>query len=197
MKQTRYSGYSFEKLLEFKRVVDRDKYPEPAREIDEEIEHRLSEDRDLIATAEGWLRPSYRVQRGSRTVATLKLPTLGWGGGEITIEGKTLRVRRESFADARFTLMTDGGSEPYARPTKSLRPTFEVLHAGRSYTLRSDSWLHRCFAVVEAGTHLGSIFLEGLLGRRLVASLPEGIPLEVQLFLIWLVLTGNTRLGDH
>jgi hypothetical protein len=63
-----------------------------------------------------------------------------------------------------------------------------VQAGARTYTLAATSWLGRSFAVTENGATVGTIARSGFFTTKCTADLPGDLPLEVQGFLIWLVL---------
>ena len=66
--------------------------------------------------------------------------------------------------------------------------SFEVTHDGRTYTLKAASPFERRFLLRRAGRVLGSIAPQHIFTRKARIDLPEDLPLELRVFLTWLVI---------
>jgi hypothetical protein len=120
--------------------------------------------------------------------AVAQVVNVSWWGdkGELRIGGVIYTARRDKSA-----YLLESAEEVIARAEQPrlLRRELIVEHATRKYTLRAKSALLRQFLLLENGVQIGSISPEGLLTRRAEVEPPSELPMLLQVFIIWLVMT--------
>ena len=106
----------------------------------------------------------------------------------LTVLGTTYRVFREQARRGDFFLESDGAVLARAAAHVGAPHGFAVEHAGGRHTVCGTSGSGRDFRLIADGHEVGSIRPEGRFSRRVRASLPDGLPLPLGVFFIWLVL---------
>jgi len=134
---------------------------------------------------------THTVQGGCGEVATLKVSPSS-DAGELTLAHERYRIRHEGPGDE---LVLEGPEGVLARArTPSDRRCFEIVYAGRRLTVEPVSILRHAYVVNEGVAQRGAIrrrtpaFVRGL-----EAELTSEVPLEVQLFIAWLMLVPANR----
>jgi hypothetical protein len=129
---------------------------------------------------------SFDVQEGGQAVA--QSADLSWwrDKGELSIQGKTYTARRR-----RGAYVLESGAEVVASAVRPRwwRREHTIEHAGRVYSLRPKSAWRREFRLFEGGAQIGSIAQQGFFTRKAAVDLPATLPLVLQVFVMWLVVT--------
>jgi hypothetical protein len=138
----------------------------------------------LKAIPRAWYSRSYTVLEESQPVADIDL---SWWrkSGVLTVQGETYKMYRKGLMSGAFVLQSGGAVLAHAEKPSPLRQSFNVELDGKTYVLRS--LYRRDFYLLEGSEKIGSIRPEDS-SRRVLVDLPEGMPLPVKAFLIWLVL---------
>ena len=110
------------------------------------------------------------------------------GGATMTIGGKSYVAAREGVMSAAFYLEVDGNRVARAERASAFKGSFTLQAGGRIYLLSPASMFGRAFVLTENGSKVGSIVRSGFFSRMSTAVLPDDLALEVQAFLIWLVI---------
>ena len=67
-------------------------------------------------------------------------------------------------------------------------------HDGNRYELKKESAWGNTFVLARDGIGpVGSVKLEGFFKREWIVGLPEEVPLEVRVFIVWLVIILGKR----
>lgn len=105
--------------------------------------------------------------------------------GELRVQGGTYTARRR-----RGAYVLESGQEVIASATRTRwwRREFIIAYANRSWILRARSW-RRGFQLFDGSTAIGSIAPQGPFTRKAAVDLPGELPLVLQVFLMWLVVT--------
>jgi hypothetical protein len=154
-----------------------------------------SEDRMLTAVPTRWFSWDFTVTDGARTVATIDV---SWWRehGTLTVAGVDHRVSRERMLSGDFILEAAGAEVARASKPSAFRSLFIVQHAGRRYTLRRASVLHRRMLLLAGDRTIGSLSPQGWFTRRAEVDLPSDLPLSVRVFVIWLAVILWKRESD-
>lgn len=136
---------------------------------------------------ERWWSEFYRVREDGRYVTKVNIR---WTreAGAFQLGSDRFEVGREGWASGKFFVARDGTRIASARKPSAWSRRFEVRAAGRSYELAPRFVLSRTFDLKRAGLAVGSIRPDAWWSRKATAHLPEDLPLEVRVFLVWLVL---------
>ena len=108
--------------------------------------------------------------------------------GSVVAGGLEYRISRERAVGTSFVLEGAGSALARAEKTSAFRRAFAIAHRGEEYTLRARSAWRREMVLFDGEVEIGRVAPERAWGRRARADLPEGLPLEVKLFIIWLSL---------
>jgi hypothetical protein len=141
----------------------------------------------LRAVPKGWFSSTHTLFENDNEIGTIHFS--GWReAGELTINGSTYRVYRESLRGP--FLLEGAGNVILARAEKpsALYRTFVFQHVEKKYTLEAKSSWSSKFILLDSGREVGSIYSEGTLRRKAVGDLTEEIPLPVRIFMLWLVM---------
>lgn len=106
----------------------------------------------------------------------------------IVIGDATFRPARDGVLRATYHLDGNGARLASAVPAGAALRRFTVEAGARTCTLAVASWSGRRFTLTENGTAVGTIARIGFFTAKCQANLPDDLPLEVQAFLIWLVI---------
>lgn len=127
------------------------------------------------------------VARDDREQEVGQVRLSGWRErGSVVAGGLEYKVSRERAVGTGFVL--EGASSPLARAEKRsvLRRAFAIAHAGREYVLQAPSVWRREMVLYDGEAEIGRVAAERAWSRRARVSLPESLPLEVRLFIVWL-----------
>lgn len=141
----------------------------------------------LQLVPQGWLGWNFDILDNDRKIAEIKISTLP-ESGTFSLDGIDYRAYREGMFSGDFFLESDGQTIARAQKPSAFLSSFNITHIDRSHTLKKESFVGRSFILLEGDREAGSIRPEGFLTRKANASLPEMMPLPVQLFVIWLTI---------
>ncbi len=141
----------------------------------------------LIATPKRWLSWDFEVHEGGgQPVGEVKVSA--WREqGAVTVGGIEYPVTRQGAVGA-FTLSGAGGVLAQAMKPSALRRMFTLEHDGKEYTLKAISVWGRGTVLLDGETKIGAVRHSGVFTWQARADLPEDMPLEVRLFVIWLTV---------
>lgn len=147
----------------------------------------------LTTIPKSWFSWDLTVLEDSQPVAELHVSN--WRErGKLTLQGKDYKVYREGVMAGAFLL--ESGETILARAIKPspFRRSFDLEYAGKQYTLRSARWSK--FVLLNGDESLGSISKQIFSNKRVMADLPESLPLLIKLFMIWLAVLLWKRSSD-
>jgi hypothetical protein len=141
----------------------------------------------LTARPRSWFSWDFEVFDGDTFVALLDLSWLR-ERGEMILHERRFEIGREGILSGDFKLWDDGDTVASATKPSVLFRCFVVRFDGHEYTLRARSPLTRRFVLLSGERVVGSIAPDHPFTRRMSIDLPDEIPLEVQVFITWLVV---------
>ena len=130
---------------------------------------------------------NYDVSDKSGHVATVSLRWLG-EAGRVALRGRTYEIGRDGWLSGAFYIEERGNRLASAKKSSAFVRSFEVSTSSGRFTLRAKSPFARTFILERKGRIVGSIRPVGLFTRKAMIDLPKEVPLEVQVFLTWLVV---------
>ena len=133
-----------------------------------------------------WYSWDFTVSQASKRVAAVDVSGW-WQKGELTIEGAKYDVYRESWTGP-YVLERNGSVIARAEKPSAFFRRYLVRYLDREYTLEAQSHFRRAFVVLEGTRQIGSIEPTCAFKRNAKADLPEGWPLAVRAFVIWLTM---------
>ena len=142
----------------------------------------------LRAVPGGWLSNDFEVyDRVGALVGLVHLST--WReNAELEVNGARYRATHQGGKKEFVLSREDGLRVLIAEKPSAWRDRFSFGQGGRRYELRRESAWGRAFALSREGDGtVGSIRPEGAFRRGWTAELPEGLPREVGVFIMWLV----------
>jgi len=107
--------------------------------------------------------------------------------GVLNVEGINYRVYRES-AMGDFVLTRDGAVLARATRPSAFRRSFTLDHNGRQYTLRAKAPFRRAFVLLDGTREIGSLVPDSAWTRKSTVHLPDGWPLPLTVYAIWLTI---------
>jgi len=139
---------------------------------------------------------SFEVTQNNASIAQV-LHTFGLKEkATLNIQGTTCQAYREHLMGGDYILEEQGQSLARARKQSAFSSAFQVESPGHSYTLRKESLFGRTFVLMEDDRQVGLFKPEGVFTRKADVSLPDEMPLQVQVFVLWLVLVLWKRESD-
>jgi hypothetical protein len=143
--------------------------------------------RMLIATPKRWFSWDFEVHEGGgQPVGDVRVSA--WRErGAVTVGGTEYPVTREGVVGA-FTLAGAGGVLARAMKPSAFHRAFTLEYDGKEYVLKATSAWGRGFALLDGEVQIGAVRPARALGRQARVDLPEDMPLEVRLFVLWLTL---------
>jgi hypothetical protein len=108
--------------------------------------------------------------------------------GYVVAGGLEYRISRERAVGTSFVLEGAGSALARAEKRSAFRRAFAIAHGGNEYTLRARSAWRREMVLFDDEVEIGGVAPERAWGRRARADLPQGLPLEFKLFVVWLAL---------
>lgn len=139
---------------------------------------------------------SFDIMRDDMTVAQI-LHTLALKErATLNLSGATYQAYREHFMGGDYLLEEDG--QPIARAKKQglFVNSFEIEYPGGAAILKKETAFGRSFLLIESERETGFIRPMGPFTRKADVSLPDEMPLPVQIFILWLVLITWKRESD-
>jgi len=149
----------------------------------------------LRLVPESWLTWNFEVLEDDRKITEIKTSTLP-ESGTFSIDGSEFRARRKGMFSGEYFLEKEGQMTARAEKPSAFRNAFDVEYSDRKYTLKKESWVGRSFVLVQGDLEIGSIRPEGALSRKAAVSLPQDMPMPLQMFVIWLTILLWRREAD-
>ena len=127
---------------------------------------------------------NYAVSIDGTTIAVLDDNKLGF-----TLKGRSYLIRRTGFPAPVFALLRDGELLASIQDTPFVA-RYTLTCAGREWTLKSERWTRKSFGLFDGDVRVGGITPANTIhyARDIAIDLPEDVPLEAQVFLMWLLL---------
>jgi hypothetical protein len=141
----------------------------------------------LRAVPKNWFSWKFEIFDGEVKVANLDL---AWFREEVefAIQGRTFEIGREGVMSSVFLLREDGRTIASATKPSAFRRSFDVVFDQTGYKLEAVGPFVRRFELRKDFREVGSIHPVHLFSRKAIVELPEYLPLEVQVFIAWLVI---------
>jgi hypothetical protein len=117
-------------------------------------------------------------------IAVLNHAKLGF-----TLGGQAYTVRRKGFFSPIYALLRDNEMRVSIQQVPFVN-RYEVTYGGRTWTLKAEVILATKFGLFDGDTRVGGITPANTLRptRDITIDLPDALPLEAQVFLMWLLL---------
>jgi hypothetical protein len=129
----------------------------------------------------------YALSRGGGEIGRIDLGAVRQPAS-IVIGDATFHPVRDGVLRTAYHLDGNGTRLASAAPAGAISRRFTVQAGPRTYALAVSSWLGRSFTLTENDAAVGTIARTGFFTAKCRAELPDDLLLEVQAFLIWLVL---------
>ena len=152
--------------------------------------------RTLLLTPTHWLTWDFRVTADGREIAIIDRDWFR-ERASFSIDGRSFGIRKTSLLRSNFVLEDNGTLVAEATKPSAFRRTFHVTAGGKQLTLRAVSALRREFHLFDGAAWIGRIRPLSAFRRKATAEFPETMPLEVQLFVTFLVLVLWKRQADR
>lgn len=138
----------------------------------------------LAIEPQHWYSWDFTVSQGGRPIAEVGLSS--WRErGRLVVNGLAYTVQRErGFGE--FRLESPGGTVATAVKPSLFRCVFTVTHAAKTWTVRRQSAWSRRIQVLEGDREVGHVARSSWWTYRAAATLPDTMPVPVQVFCVWL-----------
>jgi hypothetical protein len=145
----------------------------------------------LRAVPDGWFSYDFTVfDRTGTPVARVDLSN--WReSARLEVGGTPYEAhRRKGWASKEFVLeKEDGRVVAVAEKPSAWKDRFVFEHGGKRYELEKESFWGSAFVIRREGVGpVGTVRSKGLFKREWRVELPEELPSEVRVFVVWLVV---------
>ena len=141
----------------------------------------------LLATARD--ANTYDISQDGQMLAAISLRAGGHARAQLS-DGRAFLLRRDDPFGMTFTIAPqtrDAAPLLRARRTNPLRRSYAVEVASREFILRAESPWRGDYLLIDGRTAVGAI-RQIARSRDAAASLPDALPLEAVVALLWLVI---------
>ena len=148
----------------------------------------------LRAVPKSWFSYSFDVRdRTGTRVATADLSN--WReNAKLEVGGRRYLARHETWAREFVLEGEDGLTVAVAEKPSAWREIFSLEYGGARYELRKESPWKSAFVLSRDGVGVvGSIRQKSFFGRETSVELPEELPVEVRVFVLWLATLMRKR----
>jgi hypothetical protein len=148
----------------------------------------------LRAVEKSWFSYNFDVfDRTGTRVATADLAN--WReNAKLEVGGRRYLARHERWAREFVLEGEDGLTVAVAEKPSGWRDNFSIEHGGTRYELRKESPWRSTFVLSREGVGVvGSIRQKSFFGRETSVDLPEELPVEVRVFILWLATLVRKR----
>lgn len=148
----------------------------------------------LRAVPKSWFSYSFDVfDRTGTRVATADLSN--WReNAKLEVGGRRYLARHETWAREFVLEGEDGLIVAMAEKPSGWREIFSLEYGGARYELRKESPWKSAFVLSREGVGVvGSIRQKSFFGRETSVELPEELPVEVRVFILWLATLMRKR----
>ena len=134
-----------------------------------------------------WFSWAFTVDDDGRPLGTLDISV--WRErGDLVVAGRTFNIIRDGFVSGGFRLESGGTIVATANRVSVFRRGFDVTFSGRTLRLRPRSAWGRALVLHEGEREVGDIRPRTMWSRRATAALPDTLPVQVRLFVLWLAM---------
>jgi hypothetical protein len=145
----------------------------------------------LRAVPDGWFSYDFTVfDRSGTPVARAELSN--WReSAKLEVEGTRYKAHRKKGWVSRELVLEkeDGLVVAAAKKPSAWKDHFVFEHGGNRYELKKESVWRSAFVLLRDGASLvGSVRRKGFFKGEWTVDVPEELPLEVRVFVVWLVV---------
>lgn len=144
----------------------------------------------LRVVPDGWFSYDFTVfDRSGTPIAQADLAN--WREtAKLKVRGTHYEAHHKGWRSKEFVLVKeDGRVVTLAGKPSAWKDRLIFEHSGSRYELRKESAWRSAFILSRDGVGLvGSIWRKGFFKREWTADLPEELPLEVRVFVVWLAV---------
>lgn len=148
----------------------------------------------LRAVQKSWFSYDFDVfdRTGTRVAAA---DLANWReNAKLDVGGSRYLARHETWAREFVLEGEDGRTVAVAEKPSGWRENFSLEHGGARYELRKESPWKSSFVLAREGMGVvGSIRQKSFFGRETTVDLPEELPVEVRVFILWLTTIMRKR----
>jgi hypothetical protein len=141
----------------------------------------------LIAAPTNWPWSNYLVEEDGSIVAEIE-GAMWREQAAATVGKQTFAFYREGIFTANYVMQRGGQIAANAQKPGVLNARLDVTWGDRSVTVRKNSIWTQTFAVTSDGSQIGIIRPAGVFKRRGIFDGASEIPLEIRVFVLWIVL---------
>ena len=144
----------------------------------------------LRAVPDGWFSYDFTVfDRSGTSVAQVDLAN--WREtAKLEVRGTRYEAHRKGWRSKEFILeREDGRVVAVAEKPSAWKDRFVFEHGGNRYELKKESAWRSAIVLSRNGVGLvGSVRRRSFFNREWTVDVPEELPLEVRVFVVWLVV---------
>jgi hypothetical protein len=142
----------------------------------------------LTAVPISWYSWNFRVVDNGSEIAEVRRQGLG-GRWRFRLDGGSFEIARRGLLGAYELHAGDGRTLARSERTGVLGRAFQVTALDRVLTLRPDGVIGRNFSLLHGDLNVGRLRRPSLWKRTMEIGFPPDLPLELRIFLVFLVFT--------
>jgi len=146
----------------------------------------------LRAEPLSWLSFGVRILSGESEITQLKISAFK-SKGSFTLDGEDFTIEPSGFWGSNATLKKGASIIAKAQKAGALKRTWEISSAGHRLTLESRSLTGRAYVLLLGKQEVGRVQREGFAGRRTIMEFPDNVPVFLQVFLAYIVISQARR----
>ena len=141
----------------------------------------------LHARPKNFFSHAYRVFHGEKLVARVDVSHFSRRGA-LAVGNRELVLRKQGVLHPEYLMLLNEEAVAQARKESFLCDRVQLLLGGADCELRRKGLFGSCYLVWLGDEQIGEIRRTNLFSRRAVIDLPEEWPLELRLFVFWIVV---------
>jgi hypothetical protein len=146
----------------------------------------------LRAEPLGWAFLGIRVLSGEEELTRLQISAFRTKGS-FQLDGDAFTIEPMGFFKSDAVLKKGSSIIAKSRKGAALRRRFEISSAGHHLTLESRSWAGREYVLLLGKNEVGQVKREGFAGRKMHLEFPDDMPVFLQVFLAYIVISQARR----
>jgi hypothetical protein len=146
----------------------------------------------LRAEPLSWLSFGVRILSGEEEITQLSISAFRTKGSFV-LDGDEFTVDPSGFFGSDATLRKGASIIAKAKKAGAFKRTWEISSAGHRLKLESRSLTGKEYALLLGAHEVGRVKREGFTGRRTMMEFPDDVPVFLQVFLAYIVISQARR----
>ena len=108
--------------------------------------------------------------------------------GEITVQGKSLKLKKRGALKDTFTLFDGDAAIVEVTQPSALRSKLAFQYDEKDFEIRDKAWYSSTMLVESGGSVVGSVSSRGPFSSGAIVALPDSLPLAAKVFIGWVAM---------